>query len=44
MKNVSSQPLIGDKNQGRFEQLMAYIYYDFVKENKYIQYTINNKK
>lgn len=43
MKNVSSQPLIGDKNQGRFEQLMAYIYYDFVKENKYIQYTINNK-
>lgn len=43
MRNVSSQPLIGNKDHARFEQLMAYIYYDFVKENKYIQYTINNK-
>lgn len=41
--NVSSNPLIGNKEHKRFEQLMAYIYIDFVKENKYIQYTINNK-
>ncbi|MCI8346644.1 MAG: class B sortase [Bacilli bacterium] len=41
--NVSSNPLIGDKNHRRFEQLMAYIYYDFAKDNQYIQYTINNK-
>ena len=43
MRNVSSKPLIADKNQARFEQLMSYIYYDFVKDNKYIQYTINGK-
>lgn len=41
--NVSSKPLIGDKNHKRFEQLMAYIYYDFVKKNKYIEYTIDGK-
>lgn len=41
--NVSSHPLISNKNHKRFEQLMSYIYIDFVKENKYIQYTINNK-
>lgn len=41
--NVSSNPLIGDKDHRRFEQLMAYIYYDFAKDNQYIQYTINNK-
>ena len=41
--NVSKNPLIGDKNHKRFEQLMAYIYFDFVKENKYIQYTINGE-
>ena len=27
----------------RFDDLMAFIYYDFIKENKYIQYTIGNK-
>lgn len=42
--NVSSNPLIGDENHKRFEQLMAYIYTDFVKENKYIQYTTRNGK
>ncbi len=41
--NVSSNPLIGNKNHKRFEQLMAYIYSDFVKDNKYIQYTVNGK-
>jgi len=43
IKNVSTNPLIGDKNQTRFEQLMAYIYPDFVKKNKYIQYTVGGK-
>lgn len=41
--NVSSNPLIGNENHKRFEQLMAYVYTDFVKENKYIQYTIDGK-
>ena len=41
--NVSSNPLIGNKNHKRFEQLMAYVYLDFVKENKYIQYTTKDK-
>lgn len=41
--NVSKKPLIGNQNHKRFEQLMAYIYYDFAKENQYIQYTIHNQ-
>ena len=41
--NVSSTPLITDKNHKRFEQLLSFIYTDFVKKNKYIQYTIGNK-
>lgn len=41
MRNVSSKPLINNKEHARFEQLMAYIYYDFVKKNKYIQYSID---
>lgn len=43
MLNVSSKPLVGNKNHRRFEQLMAYIYYDFVKQNKYIQYSMNGE-
>ncbi len=43
MRNVSSKPLIGDKSHARFEQLMGYIYYDFVKKNKYIEYTTGGK-
>lgn len=43
IRNVSSTPLISDKNHTRFEQLLSYIYYDFVKENKYIQYTTGDK-
>lgn len=41
--NVSKNPIVGDENHSRFEQLMSYIYYDFVEDNKYIQYTINGK-
>lgn len=43
IRNVSRNPLITDKNHSRFEQLMSFIYYDFAKENQYIQYTKNGK-
>lgn len=43
IRNVSANPIIGDENHVRFEQLLGYIYYDFVKDNKYIQYTIDGK-
>ncbi len=43
IKNVSSHPIVGDKKHTRFEQLAAFIYSDFVKDNKYIQYTIGGK-
>ena len=43
IRNVSSQPLINDDSLYRFEQLMSFIYYDFAKENKYVQVTYNNK-
>lgn len=41
--NQSSNPDVGDENHVRFEQLMGFTYYDFVKENQYIQYTIGGK-
>ncbi len=43
VRNVSSQPLVGDERMNQFEQLMSFIYYDFSKENKYVQYTLNGK-
>lgn len=43
MRNISSHPLIADKNQARFEQLMSFIYTSFTKKNKYIQYTMNGR-
>lgn len=43
LKNVSSNPLITNKDHTRFEQLMSFIYYDFAKNNQYIQYTKDNK-
>lgn len=43
IRNVSSNPLITDKSHARFEQLLSFVYYDFVKDNKYIQYTIDGK-
>ena len=43
IRNVSSQPVIGDSKMRQFEQLMSYIYYDFNEDNKYIQYTFNGK-
>ncbi len=39
--NLSSNPLVANENHKRFEQLMSFIYLDFIKDNKYIQYTAN---
>lgn len=41
--NQSTNPEITAKNHTRFEQLMSFTYYDFVKDNQYIQYTIDGK-
>lgn len=41
--NLSSNPLITNSNHKRFEQLMSFTYLDFVKDNKYIQYTFNGE-
>ena len=41
--NLSAKPKIKDKDFHRFEELMAFVYYDFAKENKYIQLTIDGK-
>ena len=41
--NLSSNPKKTAKEFTRFEELMAFVYYDFAKENKYVQYTHNGK-
>lgn len=41
--NLSKQPKIGMAYFSRFDDLMAFVYEDFAKENQYIQYTINGK-
>lgn len=41
--NLSSQPEINLEYFSRFDDLMSFVYYDFAKENKYIQYTVNGK-
>lgn len=41
IKNMSKHPLIADPSHDRFEQLMSFAYYDFAKENQFIQYTFN---
>ena len=41
--NLSAQPKIGEDYFRNFEDLMSFVYYDFAKENKYVQYTINGK-
>lgn len=43
VRNISKHPIIGDNTMNRFEQLPSFMYYDFNKDNKYIQYTINGK-
>ncbi len=39
--NLSSHPRVKDNKFTKFEQLMAFVYFDFAKDNKYIQYTID---
>ena len=39
--NLSKNPRIKDKRFSRFDNLMAFVYIDFAKKNKYIQYTID---
>lgn len=41
--NLSSSPKLESKYFHRFEQLMNFVYYDFAKDNKYIQYSIDGK-
>ncbi|MBP3800403.1 MAG: sortase [Bacilli bacterium] len=43
IRNVSSKPLVNQKEFNNFENLPSFLYYDFVKENKYIQYSDSNK-
>ena len=41
--NLSSNPKKTGKTFERFEQLMSFVYYDFAKDNKYIQLTLDGK-
>ena len=41
--NLSKNPKVGENYFKNFDDLMSFVYLDFAKENKYIQYTINNK-
>lgn len=41
--NLSATPKIKSKYFHRFEQLMAFTYYDFAKDNEYIQLTVGEK-
>lgn len=41
--NLSANPKIGDDKSQRFESLMGFVYLDFVKDNKYIQYTFDGE-
>ena len=42
--NLSSTPRIEAEEFTRFEELMSFVYYDFAKENEYIQLTYENKE
>jgi len=41
--NVSSTPMLPNEELTDFEELMAFTYYDFAKDNLYIQYTKDGK-
>lgn len=41
--NLSAHPKIGEEYFKSFEDLMSFVYYDFAKENKYIQYSIDGE-
>ncbi len=41
--NLSAHPKIKSSYFNRFEELMAFVYYDFAKKNEYVQLTINDE-
>lgn len=41
--NLSSKPEVNLEYFSRFDDLMSFVYYDFAKENRYIQYTVDGK-
>lgn len=41
--NLSKNPEIGLDYFSRFDDLMGFVYEDFITENKYIQYTVNGE-
>ena len=41
--NLSTEPRKSSEHFHRLEELMGFVYYDFAKENKYIQYTVDGK-
>lgn len=42
--NLSSTPKMKSELFERFESLMSFVYYDFAKDNKYIQFTYNGEE
>ncbi len=42
--NLSSKPRINDDSFNYAEDLMSFIYPEFIEKNKYMQYTINNRE
>ena len=43
IKNLGPNPRRHDETFDRLEELMSFVYYDFAKENKYFQITIDDK-
>lgn len=39
IRNVSSNPIVGDDSMTYFEQLMSFIYPEFIKKNQFIEFT-----
>ncbi len=44
VRNVSSNPIVGDDTMRYFEQLMSFIYLDFIKDNQFIEFTDSEGK
>lgn len=42
--NLGSEPILHNSSFTRFEELMDFVYYDFAKDNKYIQLTLDGKE
>lgn len=44
VRNVSSNPIVGDDSMTYFEQLMSFIYPEFIKDNQFIEFTYPSGK